>query len=196
MRRCLQTPEAPQVLEQLPTRDSSRICGENDRSVIPLDNQTRLFAIKFLLRKRLVSTIEEGEDAVQDAMLSAWKHRDQFQGRSDFATWFLRIAINAALAAKRPHQAVVSKNSLPLEFAQSKAAPQIKVRDMRLSRELARAVCDLAPCLRRAVLMHDVGGMAFSRIGKRLGISCSAAKAYAFKGRRKLRKILEEKRVT
>ena len=41
------------------------------------------------------------EDAVQDALLKAWRARDQFRGEAERDTWLHRIAINAALELVR-----------------------------------------------------------------------------------------------
>src|SRR4029077_16485457 len=44
---------------------------------------------------------EDAEDAVQDAVLSAYVHLRNFEGRSAFTTWFTRIVLNAALMMLR-----------------------------------------------------------------------------------------------
>jgi RNA polymerase sigma-70 factor, ECF subfamily len=44
---------------------------------------------------------EDAEDAVQDAVLSAYIHLRNFEGRSAFTTWFTRIVLNAALMTLR-----------------------------------------------------------------------------------------------
>lgn len=45
---------------------------------------------------RLLQNPEDSEDALQDAMLSAFLHLDQFQGRSRMSTWMYTIVSNAA----------------------------------------------------------------------------------------------------
>jgi len=44
---------------------------------------------------------DDAEDAVQDALLSAYLHLRAFEGRSAFTTWFTRIVWNAALMIRR-----------------------------------------------------------------------------------------------
>ena len=54
--------------------------------------------------QRILRNREDAEDAVQTALLNAWRNLDRFQGRSRFASWLTRIAINSAfmqLRAKR-----------------------------------------------------------------------------------------------
>jgi RNA polymerase sigma-70 factor, ECF subfamily len=45
---------------------------------------------------RLLGNAPDAEDAVQDALLAAYKHLDQFQGRSQMFTWLTAIVHNSA----------------------------------------------------------------------------------------------------
>jgi RNA polymerase sigma factor (sigma-70 family) len=49
------------------------------------------------------------DDVLQETALSAWKHFDQFEGRSAFQSWYTRIAINKALMLRRQRKALESK---------------------------------------------------------------------------------------
>jgi RNA polymerase sigma factor (sigma-70 family) len=52
---------------------------------------------------------EDAEDAVQDALLSAFVHMTDFDGKSSFGTWLTRIAINSALMILRKKRAASLK---------------------------------------------------------------------------------------
>ncbi len=43
----------------------------------------------------------DAEDALQDALIAAWKNLDKFRGTAKFGTWLYRIASSAALAVVR-----------------------------------------------------------------------------------------------
>jgi DNA-directed RNA polymerase specialized sigma24 family protein len=45
---------------------------------------------------RFLGNIADAEDAVQDALLSAFTHLDQFGGQAKMSTWLTAIVINAA----------------------------------------------------------------------------------------------------
>ena len=51
---------------------------------------------------RVTGNSEDAEEAVQDALLQAFRLASRFRGESAFQTWLVRIAINAAIAAILP----------------------------------------------------------------------------------------------
>src|ERR1700738_4435478 len=59
--------------------------------------QRRLFQTAM----RVLGNAADAEDALQDAMLSAYRALSDFEGRSQFSSWITRIVINAALMRKR-----------------------------------------------------------------------------------------------
>lgn len=50
---------------------------------------------------RILRNREDAEDAVQNALLDAFRNLNRFQGRSRFSSWLTRIAINEALMGLR-----------------------------------------------------------------------------------------------
>ena len=45
----------------------------------------------------ILGNSDDTEDALQDGLLSAFRHLSGFKGRSQFSTWLTRIVVNAAL---------------------------------------------------------------------------------------------------
>src|SRR3954452_3814984 len=62
---------------------------------------------------RMLGSVPDAEDALQEALLSAWRGLPRFEGRSSLRTWLYKIATNACLKAieRRP------KRVLPIDYA-------------------------------------------------------------------------------
>jgi len=50
---------------------------------------------------RMLGSFQDAEDALQDALLSAWQSLEGFEGRASIRTWLYRIATNRCLNARR-----------------------------------------------------------------------------------------------
>src|SRR5881275_2406997 len=61
---------------------------------------------------RMLGSVHDAEDALQDAMLRAWRGLPRFEGRSSLRSWLYTIATNTCLnvIAKRPRRV------LPIDY--------------------------------------------------------------------------------
>jgi DNA-directed RNA polymerase specialized sigma24 family protein len=50
---------------------------------------------------RLLDSLQDAEDALQDTLVAAWQGLGGFQGRASLRTWLYRIATNRCLNARR-----------------------------------------------------------------------------------------------
>ena len=54
---------------------------------------------------RITKNWQDAEDALQDSLLKALMHLEDFEGRSSFSSWLTRIAVNSALIILRKRRA-------------------------------------------------------------------------------------------
>ncbi|HET9455511.1 MAG TPA: sigma-70 family RNA polymerase sigma factor [Gemmatimonadaceae bacterium] len=71
---------------------------------------------------RMLGSVMEAEDAVQESMLRAWKAIDKFEQQSSLKTWLYRIATNVCLDSLASSE---RKRVRPLEFSEG----PVTVRD-------------------------------------------------------------------
>ena len=68
---------------------------------------------------RMLGSIQDAEDALQEALLRAWRGLHRFEGRSSLRSWLYTIATNASLRAIERRPARV----LPIDYGPATADP-------------------------------------------------------------------------
>src|SRR5258706_3774233 len=144
---------------------------------------------------------EDAEDAVQDAMLSAFKHIARFEGRARMSTWVMAILINAVRAQLRRR---LRHTILPLDQPTQDGKQTIAdlVADQRPTPEQTLAECErlklvvkltrsLPPSQRMAMqLRQRDDGLSIREAAEVLGVPVGTLKAQLARGRVTLRQQL------
>jgi RNA polymerase sigma-70 factor, ECF subfamily len=145
----------------------------------------------YMLLLRLLGDREEAGDVAQEVMLRAWQGIGRFQGRSSYFTWLYRIAVNEAnraleKRARRP--AGVSLGPQELQLPASPAddpSRQAEASELRLA--LGRALAELPPALRTAIVLRDVEGLSTQEAAEIAGVSPAAFKSRLHQARLRVR---------
>lgn len=147
---------------------------------------------------RMVANQAEAEDLTQDIFLQAFRKIHTFRGESTFSTWLYRLGVNTVLMhlRKKPHAEVpLDEISQPngdvirrIEPADKTDHGQIMVSRLVLQRALEQ----LPPGFKRAVVMHDLEGYAHHEIARLTGRSIGSSKSQLHKARHRLRELLVE----
>lgn len=152
-------------------------------------HSTRLRRVLF----RITRDCDAAYDAVQEALMRAWKNIARFEGRSQFSTWLTRIGINEAYRGlRRPVE-----ESLELADQVGERIPSWGARpdEIAESREflaaIERALAELPLDYRTAVVLRDVEGLSTAEAAEVLGIGERALKSRVHRGRLALRAKLD-----
>src|ERR1700719_3606291 len=143
--------------------------------------------------RRIIRNREDAEDAAQECFLNAFVHLKDFDGRSQFATWLTRIAINAALMKLRKNRGA---REVPMdepnpsfesvaqrEFRDDAPDPE-EICSLRERKRIVKsAISGLRPRARNVVELFHLQEHSIRETAQILGISTGAAKARMFHAR-------------
>jgi RNA polymerase sigma-70 factor, ECF subfamily len=145
----------------------------------------------------------DAEDAVQDALLAAYKNLDQFRGQAQMSTWLTAIVINCARMhlRRRSRQTLLSLDDhfgedeqccLSDVLADATPSPEAKCRESELHRHLMQFVAQLSPSLRTAFELRDLEELTTSEAAHILGVPEGTVKARVSRARAKLRRLMRQ----
>lgn len=125
----------------------------------------------------------EAEDAVQDAFVSAWQHRDGFDGKN-VSAWLYKITRNTCLNRLR------EKKPLSLDDPDV-AAPAVEDKyDTGVSPAIIKALGQLDAGDRDIVLSRVMEEQSYSEIASRLGVTEAAARKRYERAKKRLAESL------
>ncbi|TDV51093.1 RNA polymerase subunit sigma-70 [Actinophytocola oryzae] len=158
---------------------------------------------------RMLGSLDEAEDLVQETYLRAWRSYDEFEGRASLRTWLHRIATNACLSAleQRGRRVLPSGLGSPTEDPDAPPLPAepevtwlgpvpdthdpatiLTARDsMRLA--LVAALQYLPPRQRAVLLLREVLGFSAAEVAVMVGMSAAAVKSALQRARARLDEV-------
>ena len=155
--------------------------------------------------RRILRSEEEAQDAVQDALLSAFQHLDRFEGGARLSTWLHRITVNSALMrlrSKKRRREDAIEELLP-GFAEdghhlSPVLPlcdgaEDEIASAEISAIVRKAIDELPESYRTVLILRDIEGMDTAEAGTALGIGPDATKMRLHRARQALRTLLEQR---
>ena len=140
----------------------------------------------FRTAKAILRQDEDAEDAVQEAICTAFASRGSLRDVQRFKPWILRILTNKCYDLCRKRRPTVD-----LEELADRLPSDSPDHDQRMT--LWQAVLSLSDELRVTVTLFYYEGLSVREIGQVLGISEAAVKTRLSRGRARLRLLLEEK---
>jgi len=152
---------------------------------------------------RHLGNAADAEDAVQDALLSAYKHLDQFKGQAQMSTWLNTIVTNSARMQLRRrlrqiHLSLDERfaeeeegNPLAERLAHRGPSPEDECQNSELHGRLMQFVSQLSPPLREAFHLRALGGLTTSEAAHILGVPDGTVKARLARARAKIKRLLQ-----
>jgi RNA polymerase sigma-70 factor (ECF subfamily) len=157
---------------------------------------------------RMVGSLTEAEDLVQETFLRAWRRRETYAGRATFRAWLYRIATNACLdhLQRHPRQAAPRADGIPGEVSWLQPYPDrllapsddepdaVVVARETIELAFLVAVQHLPPRQRAVLILRDVLGWPAGETAELLEVSVASANSSLQRARVTLRENLPPER--
>ena len=143
----------------------------------------------------ILGTAEEAEDAMQDAFLKAFQHLPEFEGRSRFSTWLVRIALNTGLQRLRGRKEFETLDDDGEDFRPRRVQAWMENPEDLYSREELRRLVEtevmkLPGKYRVALVLRDLEELSTEEAANALGLTIPGLKARVLRGRLMLRESM------
>jgi RNA polymerase sigma-70 factor (TIGR02960 family) len=135
---------------------------------------------------RMLGSVQDAEDALQEALFSAWAGFDGFEGRSSVRTWLYRVVTNRCLnmlrsSTRRPVATPMAPGDVrwlqpyPDHLPDRAPGPEARYESREaISLAFVTAVQLLPPNQRAVLLLRDVLGFRAAEAGQLLGLTPDA----------------------
>ena len=152
--------------------------------------------------RAVVKDEADAEDVMQQAYISAFTHLHQFEDRSQFSTWLIRIALHEAFGRRRKMQrseTTTARNRSGVDddsgefmdtLTSPEADPERQAYAQELHRVLEAAVDTLPEGYRTVFMLRDIEGLSTSETGQGLGLGDEAVKTRLHRARAMIRRAV------
>jgi len=150
---------------------------------------------------RILSNTADAEDAVQDALLAAYNHLDQFRGQAQISTWLTTILLNCSrlqLRRRLRHvhvslqesAAELQSVSLSERLADHRPTPEREFTESELKTRLSHLHKQLSPTLRRTFQLRGIEDRSIRETARILGVPTGTVKAQSARARKRLEEFM------
>jgi len=173
----------------------ARICA--GESALFAQLYRRFYARTFALAYGMTGRREAADDLTQEIFLRAYERLGNYHGRSSFATWFYRLAVNHCLnycRRERRHQYVASDandgpSSLFVSGAEERMAANLLQRQVQA--QVRQALLTLKPEWRVLLVLKEIEGLSYEEIAEQLNCSTGSVASGLSRARQLLARKLE-----
>ncbi|WP_035859691.1 RNA polymerase sigma factor SigM [Cryptosporangium arvum] len=148
-------------------------------------HRDRLWAVSL----RTIGNTEDAADALQDALLSAYRSAGSYRGDAAVTTWLHRIVVNSCLDRIRRRQARPTV-PLPEDDGRAPAAPNDPIAARETALDVQAALAELPVEQRVALILVDVQGHPVADVAEMLDVAVGTVKSRCARGRARLAAML------
>jgi RNA polymerase sigma-70 factor (ECF subfamily) len=164
-------------------------CLEGDRSAFDelVEHYNRAM---FNAAYRITGSVDDAMDATQTAFVAAFEKLDTFDPARRFFSWIYRITCNRALTLVEQRKPLAT---IDADAHATDSTPSSLYEQTESGEFLERALLELDPDHRIAIVLKHLLGFSYREISELLEIQEKTVKSRLFTARRRLRSVLLEK---
>jgi RNA polymerase sigma-70 factor, ECF subfamily len=162
------------------------------------DELVRRYQVQILsLARALLGGSADAEDIAQEVFVCAWRSIRGFRGEGTFRAWLHRVAVNLLYSHQRhltrERRFFWPRDAKDDDGSEAERVPSPFDLENAVTLRLAidRALAQLPMEYRSAVVLRDIQGLDYKEIAETLGVPIGTVESRIFRGRRRLRMLLD-----
>jgi RNA polymerase sigma-70 factor (ECF subfamily) len=129
------------------------------------------------------------DDIAQDVFITIYRNLKHFRFESQFTTWLYRITVNKCKDYLRRMN--VRRIFSPLDDGIEVSEHSLPFEERDISKIVTEAISKLPVKLRMPLILKDIEGFSYQEISETLNCEMGTVKSRIFRGREKLKEILQ-----
>lgn len=144
-----------------------------------------------------LGSAEDAQDVAQEAFVNAFEKLASFKGQAAFYSWLFRIALNAAVSAKRKTRRMSAsvetrrdESGLEPADANPSSEPSYAMDVAERQRLVRQALSELSEEFRTALVLKEMDGMSYEEIAQVVEVPLGTVRSRIHRARLELRSKL------
>ncbi|MBI9050176.1 MAG: sigma-70 family RNA polymerase sigma factor [Anaerolineaceae bacterium] len=132
------------------------------------------------------------EDATQKAFIQAWLKLPNYQPKTAFRNWLIRIAINTAIDMLRKEKRILAQSTETMNLVDHAVGPETTVINNERAESIRQAILSLPEASRTVLILREYEELSYQEIADMLDIPLGTVMSRLNYARKILRKKLED----
>ena len=154
--------------------------------ITPIQDKLFRFAL------RMVGSVEEAEDVVQEVWIKLWKQKDYLDKIQNVEAWCMQLTRNISIDHLRSKHRRTEGLDGVRQFESHDHTPDLALSKKDLFQRIQHMMNDLPEQQRDVMHLRDIEGYAYQEIGHMLNLSLNQVKLNLFRARTTIRKQIEQ----
>lgn len=161
--------------------------GDGDAYAVLVD---RYQGMAFTVACRMLGDADTANDVAQDSFIAAYGGLRQFGFRSKFSSWLMSIVLNKCRDHLRTARDTVSVDAIADLRSTGRPDPEQEAAAQERADAVQSALNSLPPDYREVIILKHIEELEYGEISDILGVSITALKVRAHRGREMLKQAL------